>query len=115
MSTFGKPPYRPSYNVTTRINDHVIGEFMAPIPDPFARTTVTVSRRDLIRSLITRRTLTVEVLVNGDKRTVDRVLEMDPDYLGDSNSPSRKAWNAHLQESLASFGNAASRPVGGAE
>lgn len=94
----------PSYNVTTTIDNRVIGEFMAPIPDPFARTTVTVCWRDLLRSLLTRRSLTVQVAVSADKRTIERVCEMDPDYLGGPDSPSRKAWNASLHDALAAVG-----------
>lgn len=95
--------WHPAYYVTTKVNDQTVGEFMAPIPDPFVNTTVTVGWRDLLRALITRRVLTVTCLVGGDKRTIDRVLELDPDHLGDSNSPSRKAWNAHINELLGDF------------
>lgn len=90
----------PSYNVTTKINDRVVGEFMAPIPDPLARTVVQVGWRDLLRSLLTSRTLVVEVCVGSDSRTATGLLELDPDYLGPAGSPSRKAWDAALNERL---------------
>lgn len=93
-------PHKPSYHTTTKVNGHTVGEFMAPIPDPLARTTVTVGRRDLLRSLLTRRSLTVEVLIGADSRTATRLLELDPDYLGPAGSPSRKAWDAALNERL---------------
>lgn len=93
---------RPSYYVTTTVNDHVIGEFMQPIEDPFVRQTVTVGWPDLLRALLRRR-LVVVVRVGGDRKTVERVMEMNPDFLGGMNSPSRKAWNASLNERLRSF------------
>ena len=96
--------YVPAYTVTTTVNDHVVGEFAAPIPDPFARTTVTVGWRDLLRTLITRRTLTVRVLVSADSRTVENVLALNPDHLGYPGTPSRKAWEASLREALSSVG-----------
>jgi hypothetical protein len=98
--------YRPSYTVTTKVNDHVIGDFMAPIADPFARTTVEVGWRDLIRSLATRRTLTVEVLVSADSRTVESVLALNPDHLGYAGTPSRKAWEAALNARLSEHASA---------
>lgn len=94
---------RPSYHSTTRVNGRTVGEFMAPIPDPLARTTVMVGWRDVLRSLLTRRSLVVEVCIGADSRTATRLLELDPDYLGPAGSPSRKAWDAALNERLGSL------------
>lgn len=90
----------PAYHLSTLVNGHVVGEFMSPISDPLVRTTVSVGWCELLCSLLTRRTLTVEVMVGSDSDTATRLLELDPDYLGPPGSASRTAWDAALHGRL---------------
>lgn len=90
----------PTYHLSTLVNERVVGEFMAPISDPLVRTVVSVGWRDVLRSLLTRRTLAVEVMVGADSDTATRLLELDPDYLGPPGSASRTAWETELRGRL---------------
>jgi len=98
----------PTYNITTFVNGHVIGEFMKSIPDPFVSSTTTVGFRDVLRSLLRHGHVRVQISVGGDKETVDRVLELDPEYLA---TPRRRVeQKARMQAALSSF--AAGLPEG---
>lgn len=78
----------PRYHVTSRIDDRPVVT-MEPIQDPFVRHTVYVGWRDLLRGLIRRR-LSVTVIVGGDRRIVDDVLELDADTLVLNSSRARE-------------------------
>ena len=71
----------PRYYVTSRIGHYTIA-FQDRIPDPFIRHTVRVGWRDLLRALLTRRFLTVTVILGADPDIIEDVLELDADYLG---------------------------------
>lgn len=80
----------PTYNVTTRLNDRHIA-FETPIPDPFARTEVTVGRRDILRAAwraITRREeLRVTVLIGGNRDALLHVMNPRSIEVADSDGP----------------------------
>lgn len=82
------------YTVTSKVNGRPIA-WQEPIPDPFVRHTVHVSWKDLLRSLIRRRGLAVEVTVGGDPGIVEDVLELDANYLG-PNCTRRQEFNTEL-------------------
>jgi len=67
------------YHVTTSIDGRT-DMFRWPVPDPFARTTVHVGWRDLLRGLLRRR-LAVEVIVSADTELMNDVLELDDQTL----------------------------------
>lgn len=69
----------PRYHVTTRVNGQTV-QFQHRIEDPFVRQTVTVGWRDILRSLLHRRSLVVEVLVDGDREVIDAVIALDENY-----------------------------------
>jgi hypothetical protein len=75
-----------------------------PITDPFIRTTVR-PRGWRVALMVLLGRYEVRVTVSADSETVERVLELDPDYLGAYGSNRRKAWDASLNEALASFAN----------
>lgn len=102
MADSGVPrdAYVPHFDITTKVNGKVIGEFRRPMPDPFHRTEVTVGWRDLLRTVVRRRALVLEVSVGADSRTMENVLALNPDHLGYPGTPSRKAWEASLNEGL---------------
>ncbi|UKD55140.1 hypothetical protein L3Q65_46060 [Amycolatopsis sp. FU40] len=60
------------YTVTTRINDRPVS-FRTPIADPFVHTTIRISRRDRIRSLL-RPWMDVHVIVDGDSEAIRHVM-----------------------------------------
>lgn len=70
---------RPSYQVTTSLNSQSVRA--QKVPDPFARTRVVVGWRDVLRSAFHWRRLVVEVSVDADRETIERVLELDPNYV----------------------------------
>lgn len=88
------------YHVTTTVDCVVVGEFRAPIPDPFVRTTLTIGPRRLLRALLRWKPIVAEFNVGADSDTVTRVLELDPEYLGPKGSASRTAWDAQLATAL---------------
>jgi hypothetical protein len=69
----------PRYWVTTRVGDRVIA-FHQPLDDPFARTWVNLSVRDLLLGVL-RRGLKVEVTIGADSDVMDDVLELDSNQL----------------------------------
>jgi hypothetical protein len=69
----------PRYHVTTQVNDETVS-FQHRVDDPFVRQTVHVARRDMLRSLLRWRRLTVVVIVGGDRDAVEGVLSLDGDY-----------------------------------
>lgn len=89
------------YTITVYVNDKPV-TFNEPLTDPFHNTRVHIAWRDLVRMLL-RGHGEVTVSVSGDRDIVERVLELDPDYLGPPGSPSRTAWNAQLQGALHAF------------
>lgn len=89
------------YHITVAVAGRNL-DFMKPMPDPFHSTTVTIGRRDLIRGLI-RGHVEVWVSVGADHDLMEAVGELDPDYLGDANSKSRKRWNKTLEAHLSDF------------
>lgn len=94
-------PWVPTYYVTCHLNDMMVGGCRQPIPDPLARTEVVVGWRDVLRLWLHRRNVRVVVRVGaGDARTEEAVLALNPDHLGYEGTPSRKAWDARLHESL---------------
>ncbi len=94
--------WEPTYHVTTLLDDRLVGEFRRPIPDPLARTEVTVGWRDVLRVWARRRNVRVTVQVGaGDARTEEAVLALNPDHIGYAGTPSRKAWEAGLHAALA--------------
>jgi hypothetical protein len=88
----------PRYHVTTRIDDRTVA-FRRPLGDPFARHTVRLGWRDLLRGLL-RRGLTVTVLIGGDAGIVNDVLELDANTLV-PNSTRREEFNAQINTALA--------------
>ena len=87
----------PRYHVTTTVDGRPVS-FMKPIQDPFARTWVQLSLRDLLRGVF-RRGLTVEVTIGGDKDIVDDVLELDADTLV-AGSSRRAEFDSGLHKTL---------------
>lgn len=61
------------YHVTVTVDNDVVGTFMEPIDDPLVHTTVTIARRDLLRSLLRRRRLVVGVDVGADSVGLHRL------------------------------------------
>ncbi len=86
------------YTLTVFVGGRVL-DWEYPMADPFHRTTVTLGWRDLLRGLI-RRSLDVEVKVSADREMIEQVLLLDPDWLGRSDSPRRKAFNAQLMRAV---------------
>jgi hypothetical protein len=68
------------YHVTTQVGDHTV-TFQEPVADPFVRTTVVVSWRDVLRELVHRRRVRVTVVVGGNLDRVHDVLELDDQTL----------------------------------
>lgn len=64
------------FNITTRIGDRTLA-FREPISDPFVRSTTYVSRWDRFKSLFTTRRLEVTIIIDADKETVFRVMNLD--------------------------------------
>lgn len=82
-----------------------------PMPDPFHNTTIHPRGWRAALDVLLHR-YTVTVIVGADAETVERVMELDPDYLGLPGSPSREAWNAQLHTSLENFAKDASSSSG---
>jgi hypothetical protein len=61
-ATYDSARTGPRYWTTVTVNDYPI-EFRNPLPDPFARTKVTVSWADTLRALIRGRHVVVEVTI----------------------------------------------------
>lgn len=99
-------PHRP-YTLTVTLNDKPV-TFMERHADPFITTRVTIGWRDRVKCLLRRR-CEVTVSVGGDRDRVERVLELDPDYLGPPGSPSREAWNIELNAALHRYAEADDR------
>jgi hypothetical protein len=86
----------PTYHLSVFVGGREL-DFHKPIPDPFHRTDVTIGWRDLLRGLLRRR-LVIRVMVGADRHTEEAVLALNPDHLGYADSPSRKAWDARVNE-----------------
>lgn len=91
---------RASYTITTRENGALVSA--DEIVDPFVHHRV-VPRgwRNALLVLRGRYELTVEIAA--DRELVERVLELNSDYLGPAGSPSREAWTAQLNNALRRF------------
>jgi hypothetical protein len=89
------------YTVTSKVNGRPV-VWDQRIPDPFVRHTVHIGWRDLLKSLMTRRGMTVEVTVGGDRDVIEDVLELNEDYLG-PNCTRRQAFDAALSMRIRSF------------
>lgn len=90
----------PSYTIEYRENDRRLS--VEPMPDPFVTATVHVRGwRNALKVLLRRYTVTA--IVSADRETVERVFELNPDYLGARGSERREAWNAQLQHALERF------------
>lgn len=96
----GERSETPPYTVECRENGRRLS--IEPIPDPFINTTIR-PRGWRVALAVLRRRYSVTVVVGGDSATVERVLELDPDYIGPPGSKSREAWNAQLQGELRRF------------
>lgn len=68
----------PHYHVTTTVNGVVVGRPEQAIPDPFARTSVRISRWDLAKALLTRKPLNVVVDIGGDWHAIKHVMTVRP-------------------------------------
>lgn len=99
-ATYDSRETGPRYHITTRLGDRTIA-FQERIPDPFARHTVTVGWRDLLRGLW-RRELKVTVIIDADRDLMEDVLELDDNYLG-ANCTRRDAFNSHVNEAIGRF------------
>lgn len=75
-----------------------------PIPDPFICTRVMPRGLRAAFAVLFRR-YEVEVLVGGDRDRIERVLELNPDYIGPPGSPSREAWNTQLNQAFREVGD----------
>lgn len=96
--TFDSRDTGPAYYVITSLNDKRIGK--QEIEDPFINTTINVSWKDLLKSLITRRGMKVSVFVNSpDRQRIEDVMELNANYLG-FNSTRRDEWNSSLSQRL---------------
>lgn len=91
----------PRYWVTSTLNGKPVA-WRQRIEDPFVRHTVRVHWRDLLRSLITRRGMEVEVTVGGDLDVIEDVMELDGNYLG-PNCTRRDVFRSHINERLGAF------------
>lgn len=97
----------PTYTVSVFDNDGSV-DFMRPMEDPFIHTTI--AQKPGLRSRVVtawralRGRLEYRIQVSADRETIERVMELNPDYIGPTGSPSRKAWDARLHESLAQIG-----------
>jgi hypothetical protein len=70
----------PRYWVTTTVDGKPLS-FRTPIEDPFVRQTVAVGWRDLLRNVLRRRSLVVEVTVGAGIEAMHDVLELDENTL----------------------------------
>ena len=86
------------YWVTSTINGHPVA-WRQPADDPFIRHTLHIGWRDLLRSLITRRGMKVEVTVGGDMEVIEDVMELDGNYLG-INCTRRDQFNSQVNAAL---------------
>lgn len=87
--------------VLSRVNGRTIREQL--ITDPFIRTRITVSWRDLLKSLLRWKRLEIEVHVHGDPAITEDVMELDANYLGLQTSTRRQKFNERLNVSLEDF------------
>lgn len=92
------------FHVTSRIGDRTI-RFQHRIPDPFVRTTVRVGLWDALRALLCGRPVEVTVIVGGDTKAVNDVMELDYNTLIPG-STRRDDWNQHLHDRLDMMGRA---------
>lgn len=74
------------------------------IHDPFVHTTIRPRGLRVLLGVLLGR-YEVRVVVNADTETVERVLELDPDYRGAYGSERRKAMDAQFEVALNSFAN----------
>lgn len=96
---------RTPYEVEVRENDRRVS--IERIVDPFIHTTIHPRGwRNAVRLLFRR--LTFTVIVSGDSEIVERILELDDDYLGPPGSESRRKWDEQLQGALHRFAQGAS-------
>jgi hypothetical protein len=100
-ATYDSRETGPRYWQTTTVNDRPIA-FRQPIPDPFARTTVTLGVRDLLVGLLRRR-LVVEVTIGAEKELMYDVLELDENELVRGRTR-QAAFQQSMHERLSAFG-----------
>lgn len=72
------------------------------IPDPF-HTTFIYPRGVLTALRVLFGRIGFQVQVSANPETVERVMELSPDYLGPPGSPSRLRWQAELEGALHRF------------
>jgi hypothetical protein len=86
------------FTVAYLVNGRRINE--ESITDPFVRGRVTVSWRDIVRSLLRRRRLEVEFRVDGDRDIIEDIMELDANYRGIYDSTRRQQANAEIEHAL---------------
>lgn len=91
----------PRYWVTSTIDSKPV-VFRERVEDPFVRHTIHVGWRDLLRALIARRGMKVEVSVGGDTEVVEDVLELDNNFLG-FNCTRRDEFNQGINDAIGAF------------
>jgi hypothetical protein len=87
------------FHVTAMVGNKTI-TFRDPLPDPFVRATIRVSLWDAVRAFLQRRQIVVTVIVGGDPKVVNDVLELDYNTLIPG-STRREDWNQHVSDRLA--------------
>lgn len=92
----------PRFHITSWVGGRLIA-FQHRIEDPFVNHTIQIGWKDLLRALLTRRSLKVNVVVGGDHDLMEAVLELDGNYLGRSDSERRKAFNGQLNTAIGGF------------
>lgn len=91
-----------SYTITTRVDGHSVEDDPRPLDDPFVRHTIRPCGWRTALSVLFRR-CEIDVIVGAHRDQVERVLELDPEYLGAPGSARRAEWNASLQSALSDF------------
>lgn len=97
-STYDSRESGDRYHVSYAVNGKYV-KFMEPIPDPFVRATLTIGWRDILRALVSRGRVVVQVTVGGDSDVVADVMELDDNTLV-PNSTRRAAFDSHINERL---------------
>lgn len=94
----------PRFHVTVRLNGDTI-VFQEPADDPFVReTVVAVVSPFRWPQWLFRRTVRVEVLVDGDREIIEDVTELDANYHGRPGSTRHAEFGAALNTALGQFG-----------
>ncbi len=91
-----------AYTLATREMDRLISKTQEC--DPFIVHRIRPRGWRVVRDVLLRR-YELTVTIDADRALVERVLELNPDYLGPPGSPSRNAWNMRLQAALVNLGD----------